>query len=92
MDKLKEDADDFADKVLQNLADVESDSGNDRKSGADKASKSRLLSDLLSNYFSSIRRYPLLSSEQENSIGRKAKEGDKRSIDMMITSNLRLDS
>ncbi len=39
MDKLKEDADDFADKVLQNLADVESDSGNDRKSGADKASK-----------------------------------------------------
>ena len=36
MDKLKEDADDFADKVLQNLADVESDSGNDRKSGADK--------------------------------------------------------
>ena len=38
MDKLKEDADDFADKVLQNLADVESDSGNDRKSGADKAS------------------------------------------------------
>ena len=31
MDKLKEDADDFADKVLQNLADVESDSGNDRK-------------------------------------------------------------
>ena len=89
MDKLKEDADDFADKVLQNLADVESDSGNDRKSGADKASKADS-SDLLSNYFSSIRRYPLLSSEQENSIGRKAKEGDKRSIDMMITSNLRL--
>ena len=89
MDKLKEDADDFADKVLQNLADVEADSGNDRKSGADKASKADS-SDLLSNYFSSIRRYPLLSSEQENSIGRKAKEGDKRSIDMMITSNLRL--
>ena len=64
MDKLKEDADDFADKVLQNLADVESDSGNDRKSGADKASKADS-SDLLSNYFSSIRRYPLLSSEQE---------------------------
>ncbi len=30
MDKLKEDADDFGHKVLQNLADVESDSGNDR--------------------------------------------------------------
>ena len=89
MDKLKEDADDFADKVLQNLADVESDSGNDRQSGADKDSKADS-SDILSNYFSSIRRYPLLSSEQENSIGRKAKEDDKRSIDIMITSNLRL--
>lgn len=46
--------------------------------------------DLLSNYFTSIRKYPLLSSEEECAIGKKAKLGDKRSIDMMITSNLRL--
>src|SRR5574344_672346 len=47
-------------------------------------------SDLLSNYFSSIRRYPLLSSDEELDIGRKAREGDKSAIDLMITSNLRL--
>ncbi len=46
--------------------------------------------DLLTNYFSSIRRYPLLSSQEENEIGRKARDGDRRSIDQMITSNLRL--
>ncbi len=46
--------------------------------------------DLLSNYFSSIRRYPLLSSQEENEIGRKARDGDRRSVDQMITSNLRL--
>lgn len=47
-------------------------------------------SDLLSNYFSSIRRYPLLSSDEELDIGRKAREGDRSAIDLMITSNLRL--
>ena len=46
--------------------------------------------DSLSNYFNTIRKYPLLSSEEESEIGRKAKLGDKRSIDLMITSNLRL--
>ena len=46
--------------------------------------------DSLSSYFNTIRKYPLLSSEQETEIGKKAKLGDKRSIDLMITSNLRL--
>lgn len=46
--------------------------------------------DLLSSYFNSIRHYPLLSSEQETTVGRLAKSGDKKAIDMMITSNLRL--
>jgi RNA polymerase nonessential primary-like sigma factor len=55
-----------------------------------KTSSSRESVDLLSNYFSSIRRYPLLSSEEESEIGRKARDGDRRSIDLMITSNLRL--
>ena len=55
-----------------------------------KTSSSRENVDLLSNYFSSIRRYPLLSSEEESEIGRKARDGDRRSIDLMITSNLRL--
>ena len=55
-----------------------------------KTSSSRENVDLLSNYFSSIRRYPLLSSEEESEVGRKARDGDRRSIDLMITSNLRL--
>ena len=55
-----------------------------------KTLSSRESVDLLSNYFSSIRRYPLLSSEEESEIGRKARDGDRRSIDLMITSNLRL--
>lgn len=46
--------------------------------------------DLLTNYFSSIRRFPLLNSEQENTIGKRAKAGDRSAIDLMITSNLRL--
>ena len=67
MDKLKEDSDDFADKVLRNFAEAEADSANERNSGSDKASKADS-SDLLSNYFSSIRRYPLLSSEDRKSV------------------------
>ena len=46
--------------------------------------------DLLTNYFSSIRRFPLLNSEQETTIGKRAKAGDRSAIDLMITSNLRL--
>ena len=46
--------------------------------------------DLLATYFNSIRNYPLLTPEQESEVGRKALAGDKRSIDLMITSNLRL--
>lgn len=46
--------------------------------------------DSLSSYFNNIRRYPLLSSEEESAIGKKARLGDKSSIDVMITSNLRL--
>ena len=46
--------------------------------------------DLLANYFSSIRRFPLLNSEQETTIGKRAKAGDRSAIDLMITSNLRL--
>ncbi len=46
--------------------------------------------DLLSAYFSSIRKYPLLTPEQEIEIGRKARQNDRKAIDTMITSNLRL--
>ena len=59
----------------------------------DKKSDNRFAdskADSLSSYFNTIRKYPLLSSEQETEIGKKAKLGDKRSIDLMITSNLRL--
>ncbi len=46
--------------------------------------------DLLAAYFSSIRKYPLLTPEQEIEIGRKARLNDRQAINTMITSNLRL--
>jgi RNA polymerase nonessential primary-like sigma factor len=46
--------------------------------------------DLLTAYFASIRKYPLLTQEQEMEVGRRARDGDKQAIDTMITSNLRL--
>lgn len=75
---------------MSNLDDV-TDDGLDNPSVKDLGKGSSKESvDLLASYFGSIRKYPLLSSEEENSISRKAREGDKRSIDLMITSNLRL--
>jgi RNA polymerase nonessential primary-like sigma factor len=46
--------------------------------------------DLLAAYFSSIRKYPLLTPEQEIEIGRRARQNDREAINTMITSNLRL--
>lgn len=75
---------------MSNLDDV-TDDGLDNTSVKDLGKgSSKESADLLASYFGSIRKYPLLSSEEENSISRKAREGDKRSIDLMITSNLRL--
>lgn len=75
---------------MSNLDDV-TDDGLDNPSVKDLGKgSSKESADLLASYFGSIRKYPLLSSEEENSISRKAREGDKRSIDLMITSNLRL--
>lgn len=75
---------------MSNLDDV-TDDGLDNPSVKDLVKgSSKESADLLASYFGSIRKYPLLSSEEENSISRKAREGDKRSIDLMITSNLRL--
>ncbi len=54
------------------------------------SSKRSESSDILSTYFQKIRAYPLLSSEQETSVSRKARDGDKKAFDLMITSNLRL--
>lgn len=75
---------------MSNLDDV-TDDGLDNPSVKNLGKgSSKESADLLASYFGSIRKYPLLSSEEENSISRKAREGDKRSIDLMITSNLRL--
>ncbi|MBO5566593.1 MAG: sigma-70 family RNA polymerase sigma factor [Succinivibrio sp.] len=46
--------------------------------------------DLLATYFNSIRKYPLLTQEEEAEISKKARAGDKAATDTMITSNLRL--
>lgn len=46
--------------------------------------------DLLAAYFNSIRKYKLLTAKEEYELGIKAREGDKKAFDRMVTSNLRL--
>ncbi|EFY06758.1 sigma-70 family RNA polymerase sigma factor [Succinatimonas hippei] len=46
--------------------------------------------DLLVSYISSVRRYPLLSQEDEVRLGRLVQQGDVKARNSMITSNLRL--
>lgn len=46
--------------------------------------------DLLVSYISSVRRYPLLTQEDEVRLGRLVKQGDVKARNSMITSNLRL--
>ncbi|MGN0903272.1 MAG: RNA polymerase sigma factor RpoD/SigA [Succinivibrio sp.] len=72
-------------KFQQAVSDISASTKSKKKSSGGSGN-----GDLLSNYFSCIRQYPLLSSEQENVIGKKARAGDKSAIDLMITSNLRL--
>lgn len=46
--------------------------------------------DLLSAYFNSIRKYSLLTAQEECELGARARAGDKEAFDRMVTSNLRL--
>lgn len=46
--------------------------------------------DLLTQYFKSISKYPLLSKEEEVELAKRIEKGDKRARDKMINSNLRL--
>ena len=46
--------------------------------------------DLLLSYISSVRRYPLLTQEDEVRLGRLVQQGDVKARNNMITSNLRL--
>ena len=46
--------------------------------------------DLLVSYISSVRRYPLLTQEDEVRLGRLVRQGDVKARNSMITSNLRL--
>nr|WP_283163133.1 sigma-70 family RNA polymerase sigma factor [Succinatimonas hippei] len=45
---------------------------------------------MLVSYISSVRRYPLLTQEDEVRLGRLVKQGDVKARNSMITSNLRL--
>jgi len=46
--------------------------------------------DLLTQYFKSISKYPLLTKEEEVELAKRIEKGDKRARDKMINSNLRL--
>ena len=43
----------------------------------------------LKSYLKDVNRYPLLSVDEEKKLGKKIKQGDKRALDKLITSNLR---
>ena len=43
----------------------------------------------LASYLKDISRIPMLSVEEELEVAKKAKEGDKKSFDKLISSNLR---
>ena len=46
-------------------------------------------SDILKDFFKDIDKYPIYSSEEQIELARKAKKGDEKSKDKLITSNLR---
>ena len=46
--------------------------------------------DLLTQYFKSVSKYPLLTKEEEIDLAKRIEKGDKRARDKMINSNLRL--
>ena len=56
----------------------------------DKSAKAMQNYDLLSAYLQSIRKYPLLTHEQEIEYGHRIRQNDKQAFDSLITSNLRL--
>ena len=51
-------------------------------------SKSRSRDSILSQYFSEIRRYPLLSKEEEKSLARDIKRGNQGAVNELVESNL----
>jgi RNA polymerase primary sigma factor len=46
--------------------------------------------DALAVYFRDVSRYPLLTAEEERTLGRRARSGDLRARERMVRSNLRL--
>lgn len=62
------------------------------ETGAKATDKSRALTstDPIATYLAEIRRYPLLSREQEQELARRYREtGDPKAAEMLVTSNLR---
>lgn len=44
---------------------------------------------MINNYYKTIRKYPLLTADQEIELAKKIKEGDKKSLNLLVNSNLR---
>jgi RNA polymerase primary sigma factor len=51
-------------------------------------STQRLKNSVLSQYFAEIREYPLLTKEEERSLAREIRRGDRRALDELVKSNL----
>ena len=52
--------------------------------------KEDVIPDSLNSYFKEISKYPLLTKEEEQDLGKRIKEGDKDALDYLVSCNLRL--
>lgn len=68
----------------------EENSHSTKRSGGKKYSFSGNTSENLAIYLKEIRKVPLLSAEREREVAVRVQEGDKKAVDTMISSNLRL--
>ena len=75
--------------MLEELNDIEEDFDEDSIL-KDIKSSDTMMRDNVRQYLREIGRYPLLSAEEEQVIGRAIKEGDQKAKQTLIESNLRL--
>lgn len=76
--------------LLPGNVEDRSDDGDDENSGEVHSSRALAATDPIAQYMAEVRRYPLLSREQEQALAVRYREtGDKRAAEALVTSNLR---